>query len=96
MDEMNTMNQEMNQNQDTTPSADTNGLVGLAVKGAIGVVSLVTAYKLGKKAKAEDKKDKPKKRLRFQSPIVLVEKEQPDEEKTEEEVKEETKETKKK
>lgn len=93
------MNQENNSSMDTVPAADTNGLVGLAVKGAIGVVSLFTAYKLGKKAKAEEKAAKPKKRLHFQAPITFVEKEQQEEEeKTEEEVKEETKEkeTKKK
>lgn len=97
MDEMNTTTMNQDNNEITTPAAaaDMNGLAGLAVKGLVGVASLITAYKLGKRAKAEDKETKPKKKLHFQAPITFKEVEEQQEEEKTEEVKE-TKETKKK
>ena len=76
----------MNQDNDES-TLETNGLVGLAVKGIVGLVGLVSAYKLGK-AKAE-KSDKPKtkKKIHFPSPIVFIESEETEE--SYEEVKEE-------
>ena len=76
MEDNNTTTMDQDNNESTL---ETNGLVGLAVKGIVGLVGLVSAYKLGKARAEKNDKPKTKKKLHFQSPIVLIDREEAEE-----------------
>ena len=80
--------------ENTVPETTENsGLMELAMKAGIGIAGLFTAYKVGKTKGEKSKEEKPKRKLKFQSPIKFVEVEAKEggEEKPEEKKPEETK-----